>query len=221
MSILKWQVNSSSNFTSFLIVMKHCSSVNFKLIHFLLWTKGPYPSSSFDTFECSGENLPNSSCPFSNHNSIFLQILHHSLVSRKITSLDFFSSNIIYVGQKEPIYSGNLGDFQMLGSKFIKFFMSILKRQVNSSSVFVSFFIVMTHNSYVNFKLIHFLFWAKGSHESPNFDTFQCFGENLPNSSYDFPNQKSVFLQILHHSSVSWKITPLYFFRSNIKYFAQ
>ena len=40
-------------------------------------------------------------------------------------------------------------------------------------------------------------------------------------SSCHFPNHKSVFLQILHHSSVSWKITPLYFFfRSNIKYFA-
>ena len=79
----------------------------------------------------------------------------------------------------------------------------------------------MTHNSSVNFKLIHFLFWTKGSHESPNFDTFQCSGENLPNSSCHFPNHKSVFLQTLHHSSVSWKITPLYFFKSNVIYFAQ
>ena len=74
-------------------------------------------------------------------------------------------------------------------------------------------------------------------------------GENLPNSSCHFPNQKlfflqnlhhpsvswkiiplyfsrspnhkSVFLQSLHHSSVSWKIIPLYFFRSNVMYFAQ
>ena len=31
----------------------------------------------------------------------------------------------------------------------------------------------------------------------------------------------SFFFQILHHSSMSWKITPLYFFSSNNIYFAQ
>ena len=106
----------------------------------------------------------------------------------------------------------------MLRSKFVKVLLHILKWQVSSSSVSVSFFIVMTHNSSVNSKLIHFLFLTKGSHGSPNFDTFQCSGKNLINSSCYFSNHKSVFLQILHHSSLSWKITPLYFFRSNIKY---
>ena len=46
--------------------------------------------------------------------------------------------------------------------KFVKLLMSILKRQVSSSSVFVSFFTVMKHNFSVNFKLIHFLLWTKG-----------------------------------------------------------
>ena len=114
----------------------------------------------FEIFECSGENLPNSSCHFPNHKSVFLQILHHSSVSWKITPLYFFSSNIIYFGQKQPI-----------------------KVQI--------------------------------------FEIFECSGENLPNSSCHFPNHKPVFLQILHDSSVSWKITPLYFFRSNVIYFAQ
>ena len=99
--------------------------------------------------------------------------------------------------------------------------MSILKRQVSSSSIFVPFFIVMTHNSSVNFKVIHFLLCIKGSHQSSNADTFECSGENLPNSSCHFPSNKSVFLQILHHFSMSWKITPLYFFSSNNIYFAQ
>ena len=107
----------------------------------------------------------------------------------------------------------------MLGSKFIKFLMSILKWQVNSSSNFASFFIVMTYNSSADFKLILFLLWIKGS-QSPNF-TNECSGKSLPNSSCPFPNHKSVFLQILHQPSASWKITTLYFFRSNIKYFAQ
>ena len=66
---------------------------------------------------------------------------------------------------------------------------------------------------------MHFLLWAKGSHQIPNFDTSKCSGKNLPNFSCHSLNYKSVFPQILHHSSVSWKITPLYFFRSNIIYF--
>ena len=106
-----------------------------------------------------------------------------------------------------------------LGSKFVKFVMSILK-QVNFSPNFVSFFIVTTHNSSVN-KLKHFLLWIKRSHQSPNFETFKCSGENLPNFSCHFSNHKSVFPQILHHSSLPWKITPLYFFSSNIIYFGQ
>ena len=58
-------------------------------------------------------------------------------------------------------------------SKFVKFLMSILNWQVNSFSNFTSFFNVMTHNSPVSFKLIHFLLWIKGSHQSPNPLTFK------------------------------------------------
>ena len=46
-------------------------------------------------------------------------------------------------------------------------------------------------------------------------------GEYLPNSSCHFRHRKSVFLQILHHLSVSWEITLLYCFRSKFIYFAQ
>ena len=53
------------------------------------------------------------------------------------------------------------------------------------------------------------------------FEIFQCSGENLPKSSCHFLNRKEVFLQILHDSSLSWKITPQYSFRSKIIYFAQ
>ena len=41
------------NFTSFLAVMTHNSSVKFKLINFLLWIKGYYQSPNFVTLECS------------------------------------------------------------------------------------------------------------------------------------------------------------------------
>ena len=160
MSILKRQVSSFSIFVSFFIVMTHNSSVNFKVIPFLLWTKGSHQSPNFDTFKCSGENLPNSSCHFPSNKSVFLQILHHSLMSWKITPLYFFSSNNIYFAQKEPI-------------------------KVNI------------------------------------FETFECTGQNLSNSLCHFWNDKSIPLQILYRSSVSWKVTPLYFFSSKSIYFVQ
>ena len=58
-------------------------------------------------------------------------------------------------------------DFRVLGSTFVKFHMSILNWQVNFSSNFASFFIVMTHNSSVNFNLMHFILWIKGLHQRP------------------------------------------------------
>ena len=97
--------------------------------------------------------------------------------------------------------------------------MSVLKGTVNFFSNFALFFIAMTHNSSVNFKVIPFLLWTKGSHQSFNFDTFKCSGENLPNSHVFFSNHESVFLQCLHNSSVSWKMTPLYFCSSKNLYF--
>ena len=106
----------------------------------------------------------------------------------------------------------------MHGSNFVKLLTSILKRQVTSSSIFVSFFIAMTHNSSVNFKLINFLIWTKGSHQSSNFDIFECSGENLPNSSCHFPSNKPGFLQILHHSSMSWKIMYTLLKRNPLKW---
>ena len=140
---------------------------------------------------CSGENLLVSSCHFWKGKSVFLQILHQYSVPSNITPLYFFSSNIIYFGQKRKFsrssnaqvkipqilhvnfeltsqfffnlciisytlvksssLSVNFWDFQVLKSKFLKFLMSILKRQVNSSSDFSSFFNVVTHNYSVNF----------------------------------------------------------------------
>ena len=99
--------------------------------------------------------------------------------------------------------------------------MSVLKWQVNSSSHFALFFIVMIHNSSANFNVIPFLLCTKRSHQSPNFNTIKCSGENLPIFSSLFSNHKSVFLQNLHIFSVSWQITRLYFCSSNNLEFGQ
>ena len=143
--------------------------------------------------------------------SIFSAIRHNSSV--------FFLAQTLYIyfGQRSQLKS-NL-DFRVLQSKFVKFLMSGLKWHVNSSSNFALFFIVIKHNFSASFKVIPFLLWTKGSHQSPNFDTFKCSGENLPNFSCLFSNHWSVFLQNLHNSSVSWKVTPLYFCSSTNIYF--
>ena len=179
-----------------------------------------YQSPNFDTFKCSGENLPNFSCLFSNHWSVFLQNLHNSLVSSKITPLYFCSSNNIYFGHKEPIKKFFL-DFLSAQVKFCNWGSCYFQNDKSVPHQFLYHSSLSWHNSTVNLKLIHFLLWAKGSYQSSNFDTFECSGENLQNSSCHFSSNKSVFLQILHHSLVSWKITSLYFFSSNNIYFAQ
>ena len=99
--------------------------------------------------------------------------------------------------------------------------MSVFNWEVNSPSSFASFFILVVHNSPVNLKLINFQLWTKESHQSPDFETFTCCGENIANSSCHFWEQKSFFLQILHQYLVLPNITPLYSFKSNIIYFGQ
>ena len=53
------------------------------------------------------------------------------------------------------------------------------------------------------------------------FKTLECSGQNLSNSTCQFWNDKSIPLQILYPYWVSWKITPIYFFRSNNICFGQ
>ena len=135
----------------------------------------------------------------------FLQILNQSSVPLNVTTLHIFSSSIIYIVQRQ---SSNVQIFEIC--KCLDQNSSNSSSQFwTGNSIFASFFIVMTHNSPVNLKLINFQLWTKESHRSHNFETFKCSGENLPNSSCYFPNHKLVFLQILHHSLVSWKITFL------------
>ena len=127
-------------------------------------------------------------------------------------SVLFFSSNIIYFGQRNQLKS----EFFRFPSVRVKICqIPLVNFQVTSQFLFKFCIILHCHgyHSSVNFNLMHFLPWAKGSHQSPNFDTFKSSGENLPNFCH-FSNHQSVFLQIFHNSSVSWKIIPLYCFSS-------
>ena len=51
------------------------------------------------------------------------------------------------------------------------------------------------------------------------FGTFKCSGQNSSNFSCQFWNDKSIPLQILHHSSLSWHITSLWILSSHFSYF--
>ena len=100
--------------------------------------------------------------------------------------------------------------------------MSILKRQVDSSPNFAFLFSFMRGNSSVLFfSSSKFYFAQKETIKVKIFETCKCLSQNLSNFLCQFGNDKSLPLQILHRSSVSWEITPLYFSSSKNKYFPQ
>ena len=49
----------------------------------------------------------------------------------------------------------------------------------------------------------------------------KCSGKNVLYSSCHLPNHELVSFQYLHHTKLSWNITPLGSFRSSVIYFAQ
>ena len=101
-------------------------------------------------------------------------------------------------------------DFRMLETKIVKFLMSVLKWKVDSSSNFALFFIVMSHNSSANVKVIPFLLWKKRIPSKFQFWHFQVLWWKFAKFLMPF-FEPLVLLQNLHNSSVSWKITPRYF----------
>ena len=130
----------------------------------------------------------------------------YSSMSWNIIPLHFFSSNIMYFVQIKPIKVQVFETFECLG-----------KNSSNSSSQFWNDksipLQILYHSS---LPWLHCKYYA---HKFPTLD------KRIPSKSrfwdfqrlwwkFHFPNNKSVFLQMLHQSSLSWKIIPLYFFRS-------
>ena len=60
------------NLVSLVSVRRDSSSVLFQLKIYIVLSKGAHQSANFQTFNCSHENLPNSSCRLSRHVSVFL-----------------------------------------------------------------------------------------------------------------------------------------------------
>ena len=84
-------------------------------LNFYFYLVLPFYLLKWDCYFSAYENLPNSSCNFWKHKSVFLQILHHSSMLSNITPLYFFSSDITYVGQKQPIKVQHFEIFEWSG----------------------------------------------------------------------------------------------------------
>ena len=99
--------------------------------------------------------------------------------------------------------------------------MSFSKPQVSFSSNFEWLFRVMKYTPLYFFRSNVTYFARKGTNKVQTFETFEFSDQNSQNSCHFFEKNKSVFLRILHHSSVSWDVIPLYHFSRNFIYFQQ
>ena len=182
--------------------------------------KEPIKVTIFETFECSGQNLSNSLCQFPNK-WIPLQIFYLPLVSWKITSLYFFSSNNIYFAQKEAIKVKIFETFERSRQNLLN---SLCQFWKDNSIPLQSL-----HPPLVSWKITSLYFFSsknvyfaqKEIIKMKIFETFKWSGQNLSNFLCQFWNGNSITLQIMDPSLVSWKITSLYFFSSSNIYFAE
>ena len=86
----------------------------------------------------------------------------------------------------------------MLGSNFVKCFIPILKRRVDSSSNFVSLFNFMKDYSSILFSSNNIYFAQKKPIKMKILETYECSGQNLSNFLCRFWNDKLIPLQILY-----------------------
>ena len=142
----------------------------------------------------------------SNVASIFSAIKHNSPI--------LFLAQTLYTLVKSNLLKCKFLRFSSARVKICQIPHVNFEMEVNSVSNFESFFIAMTHNSPVSFKLINFQLQTKGCHQGLNLETFKCSGENLPNSSCQFleaqasfpSNFVSILSAIKHNSSVLFQL---------------
>ena len=184
------------------------SSVLFWLKLYMLLTKVAHQSPNFHTSHCSHENSPNSSWHFWTQKSVILETLHHSSVSWEITFLYLFILIFVCFG-KRVRSKFKFSDSRLLAWKLTKLLMSFLEPQVSFPLNFATPLSVIIHNS----SEIFCLKLCFGQKEPINVQFFRLLGALMkvhPIPHAIFETTRSGFIQILHHCSVSWKITPPY-----------
>ena len=182
----------------------------------MLLTKVAHQSANPKICHYSHSNSPNSSCHFWNQELVFLQTWHHSSVSWDICT---FSSQYLYSLDKRIQSGCKFVDFWLLAWKLTQFLMSFFNPQVSFCLSFATLFSVMAYNSSEIFKLKHYMLWTKRVHQCTIFRLLVALMRVHPIPHAIFETTRSGFIQIMHHCSVSWKITPLCFFISNLTYF--
>ena len=130
-------------------------------------------------------------------------------MSWNIPPLHFLSSNTIYLVQKKSLNTQIFENFEYLVKIRQILYVSFEK---TSQFLFKLFLIVMTHNSSLDFKLIHFLLWIKGSHQSLNFEILKLLLVKICQIPHVILESTSQFSFKFCLSSVPSNITPLYFF---------
>ena len=143
----------------------------------------------------------------SNFESFFSVMRHSSFV--------LFYLKLYMLWKKTAHLSAIFQSFK-IALKLTKLLMSFFNPRVSFPLTFASSISVIIHNSYEIFYLKHYMLWTKRPHQSTVFQTFEYSNESSSNSSYHFWNHKVRVFQILHYYWVSWKITPMYIFSSNL-----
>ena len=122
-------------------------------------------------FECSNESLAIPHAIFETKRSGFIQVMHHSSVSWKITPQYFFSSNLIYFEQNSPS-KRNFWTFEWLG-------------EYSSNSACHIWNHKSVYHSRMSWEMKLFMIWAKRVHQSVKFHTFDCSCEISPSLYFE------------------------------------
>ena len=163
----------------------------------------------FETFECPGQIWSNSFCQFWNDKSIHRQFLYPFSISWKITSLQFFSSNNIYFTQYEIIKEEIVETFKRSGQNLSNSLYQFWNDKSTPLQILYPYSFSWKITPLYSFSSNNVYFPQKEHIKMKIFETFKCLAQNLWNSLCQLWNYKSILLQILGHSSLSWQITLL------------
>ena len=142
---------------------------------------------------------------FCKHKSDFLQILHQSSLSWKITPLYFFSSKITYFAQKEPVKF----KFLRLLSAWVKIHQILIIFETTSSfsSNFASLFRVIRYNSSMLFQLKFYILSTKSAYDSTNSVKFHVTSQKFEILHFDgllLSKSYTVLAKKVQKSYLSW-----------------
>ena len=171
--------------------MKYDSVYLFSSNNICFAKKEPIKVKVFGSFECLCQNLSNFSCQFWNGKSIPLQILHHSSVSWNMTPCTYLAPAIYTLLKRNPLKLNFLG----LLSACVKICQIPHVNFETASQFLFKFCIIFQCHE----RCLLFTFLAQRictllqrcSLKWKFFETFECLGQNLSNSSCQVWNDKS------------------------------